>query len=68
MEPLGRRAEAAERRYRREGGELVGVDRCLIFVADPPFIRHDLEKSATENEKLICRQFCQEVGESRPDR
>jgi hypothetical protein len=52
MEPLGRRAEAAERRYRREGGELVGVDRCLIFVADPPFIRHDVEKkkkSATEN-------------------
>jgi hypothetical protein len=30
----------------------VGVDRCLIFVADPPFIRHDVEKkkkSATEN-------------------
>jgi hypothetical protein len=47
----GRRAAAAERRYRRQGGGL-GVDRCLIFVADPPFIRHDVEKSATENERL----------------
>jgi hypothetical protein len=39
-------------RYRREGGELVGVERRLIFVADPPFIRHDVEKSAAENAKL----------------
>ena len=36
MEPLRRGVEAAQLDHRRGRGELVAIERCLVFGADPP--------------------------------
>jgi hypothetical protein len=51
------------------------IDTAVIVTPGKPIshpcggsaiIRHEDEKSATQNENLICRRVCQGVGESRP--